>query len=129
MKGLEIILLLIGGMLGVYIRYRLVDSPMAIGSLPMNILLINVVGSFILGVFSVLSITWNLDENYALFVAIGFCGAFTTMSSFALETVNLIDDRQLGMAVINILLNTVLSLGAVFAGRSLIEVLLEWSVR
>lgn len=128
MKGLEIILLLIGGMLGVYIRYRLVDSPVVVGSLPLNILLINVVGSFILGAFSVLSVAWNLDENYALLVAVGFCGAFTTMSSFALETINLIDDRQLGMAVVNILLNTGLSLGGVFAGRSLIEVLLEWGV-
>lgn len=129
MKGLEIILLLIGGMLGVYIRYRLVDSPVAIGSLPINILLINVIGSFILGAFSVISLTWNLDENYALLIAIGFCGAFTTMSSFALETINLIDDRQLGMAVINILLNMGLSLGAVVAGRSFIDILLEWSVR
>ena len=129
MKGLEIILLLIGGMLGVYIRYRLVDSPVAIGSLPINILLINVIGSFILGAFSVISLAWNLDENYALLIAIGFCGAFTTMSSFALETINLIDDRQLGMAVINILLNMGLSLGAVVAGRSFIDILLEWSVR
>ena len=129
MKGLEIILLLIGGILGVYIRYRLVDSPVAIGSLPINILLINVIGSFILGAFSVISLTWNLDENYALLIAIGFCGAFTTMSSFALETINLIDDRQLGMAVINILLNMGLSLGAVVAGRSFIDILLEWSVR
>ena len=129
MKGLEIILLLIGGILGVYIRYRLVDSPVAIGSLPINILLINVIGSFILGAFSVISLAWNLDENYALLIAIGFCGAFTTMSSFALETINLIDDRQLGMAVINILLNMGLSLGAVVAGRSFIDILLEWSVR
>ncbi len=128
LNGAEIILLLIGGMLGVYIRYRLVDSPMAIGSLPMNILLVNVIGSFILGAFSVLSISWNLDKNYALFVAIGFCGAFTTMSSFALETVNLIDDRQLGMAVTNILLNTSLSLGAVVAGRYSIDILLEWMI-
>lgn len=128
LNGVEIILLLVGGMLGVYIRYRLVDSPVAIGSLPMNILLVNVIGSFILGAFSVLSISWNLDKNYALFVAIGFCGAFTTMSSFALETVNLIDDKQLGMAVTNILLNTSLSLGAVVAGRYSIDILLEWMV-
>ena len=128
MKGLDIILLLIGGMLGVYIRYRLVDSPVAIDLLPINILLINVIGSFILGAFSVISISWNLDGKYVLLVAIGFCGAFTTMSSFALETINLIDDRQIGMAVINILLNTGLSLGAVVAGRSFIDILLEWGV-
>jgi CrcB protein len=129
MKGLEIILLLIGGMLGVLIRYRLVESPTSIGPLPLNVLLINVVGSFILGAFSVVSVAMNLDKSYALLVAFGFCGAFTTMSSFALETVNLIDDRQLVLGGVNILLNVGLSLGGVFAGRSIVDILLEWGVR
>lgn len=98
MKGIEIILLLIGGMFGVYLRYKIVDSPLTIGSLPVNVLLVNIIGSFILGAFSILSLTWNIDQKYALLIAVGFCGSFTTMSTFTLETVQLIDNKQIGIA-------------------------------
>jgi len=128
LKGIEIILLLIGGTVGVYLRYRMVNSPMTIGSLSVNVLLVNIIGSFILGAFSILSLSWNLNEQYALLVAVGFCGSFTTMSSFALETINLIDNKQLGIAGINILVTVSLSLGAVIAGRSFLKILLEWGL-
>jgi CrcB protein len=129
LKGIEIFLLLIGGMIGIYLRYRLVSSQVELGPLSVNILRVNIIGSFALGAFSILALSWNLDARYALFVALGFCGSFTTMSSFALETVNLMDNNQFGMAAVNILANVSLSLGAIIAGRSVLSVLLEWSFR
>lgn len=117
-KGLEFVLLGVGALAGAFIRYKLVSSTFVIGTLPVNILIINVIGSFILGVFSILSIFWNLDTKYSLLFAIGFCGSFTTMSSFALESVNLLDNKQFTLFGLNILGNVGLSLGAVILGRS-----------
>ncbi|MGE5685422.1 MAG: fluoride efflux transporter CrcB [Nitrososphaerota archaeon] len=116
-KGLEFVLLGLGALAGAFLRYRLVSSTIVIGTLPVNILIINLIGRFILGVFSILSIFWNLDTKYSLLFAIGFCGSFTTMSSFALESVNLLDNRQFTLFGLNILGNLGLSLGAIVLGR------------
>lgn len=112
-------------MLGVFLRYKLVSSPVLLGALPLNILIINVAGSFVLGVFSILSVQWNLDPKYTLLVAVGFCGTFTTMSSFALESTNLLENKQLPLFAVNVLANVGLSLGAVISGRALTTVILE----
>ncbi len=118
MKWLEVILLAVGAIVGALLRYKIVDSPIAIYGLPLNVLVVNVVGSFVLGLFSVLSVALNLDGQYTLLVAVGFCGSFTTMSSFALETTNLFDTNQFSLLVLNILANVGLSIGAVFGGRA-----------
>lgn len=125
MKGIEFLLLAIGAIIGAYLRYRMVESPITIGALPVNVLIVNVIGSFVLGLFSVLSIAFNLDQRYSIFMAVGFCGSFTTMSSFELETVNLIDSHRLGMAILEIVANVGLSFAAVISGRLLGTGLME----
>jgi CrcB protein len=95
----------------------MVASPQTVAGLPVNVLAVNVIGSFILGLFSVLAIALNLNSNYTLLVATGFCGAFTTMSSFALETSNLMDTNRYILVALNILANVGLSLGAVIGGK------------
>jgi len=125
MKLLEILLLALGAIVGAYLRYSITESPATIGGLPINVLIVNVIGSFILGTFSVLSLALNLDIKYVLFVAVGFCGSFTTMSSFALETSNLLDSKSFSLVALNILANVGLALGAVLAGRFVGNVFLE----
>lgn len=125
MKGVEFALLAIGAIAGAYLRYRIVESPVTIGNLPANVLIVNVLGSFILGLFSVMTTTFNLDQKYTLFVAVGFCGSFTTMSSFELETVNLIDTQGIGIAALEIAANVGLSFIAVIAGRVLGYAIME----
>ena len=124
MRLMEIILLAVGGLGGVFLRYGITKSQLVLGVLPVNVLIANIIGSFILGAFAVLSQQWNLDEKYALLVAIGFCGGLTTMSSFALESVNLIDGKQYSLVAINVIANVGLSLGAIFGGRALTGIIL-----
>ena len=124
-KWLEFGLLAVGA----FLRYKMVESPMAVCGLPVNVLLVNVMGSFILGLFSVLSVSFNFDPQYTLLVAVGFCGSFTTMSSFALETVNLADANRFSLMALNILANVGLSLGAVWGGRAIGTFALERFVR
>ncbi|MGC2572368.1 MAG: fluoride efflux transporter CrcB [Candidatus Nitrosopolaris sp.] len=123
MKGIELILLVIGAIAGALLRYKIVSSPMLLGDLPLNVLFVNIIGSFILGVFSVVSLSWNLDTKYSILVAIGFCGSLTTMSSFALETSNLMDNRQFYIATINIVTNVCWSLGFLIGGRTLASII------
>lgn len=129
MKPIDLILMAVGGIVGTFLRYKITSSPLLIGSLSVNVLLVNVIGSFILGIFAVTSQQWNLDQKYALMIAIGFCGALTTMSSFALETSNLAENRQFTLVAINIITNVGLSLGAIFGGKTLMTVILEGGFR
>ncbi len=129
MKWLEFALLAVGAVIGAFLRYKLVESPVTIYGLPVNVLAVNVLGSFILGLFSVLSVALNLDTQYSLFMAVGFCGSFTTMSSFALETTNLLESNRFTLLALNILANVGLSLGAIIGGRALGNVLMERFVR
>ena len=128
-KWLEFGLLAIGALVGAFLRYKMVESPMAVYGLPVNVLIVNVIGSFILGLFSVLSVSFNFDPQYTLLVAVGFCGSFTTMSSFALETANLADANRFSLMALNILANVGLSLGAVLGGRAIGMFALERFVR
>lgn len=105
--------------MGVFLRYRVTQSGLILGILPVNVLFVNIIGSFILGVFSSLSVTLNLDTKYSLLIAVGFCGSLTTMSSFALETYNMLDLGENLKAMMNVVANVGLSLGAVIAGRLL----------
>jgi CrcB protein len=125
MKMIEFILLAIGAVAGAFLRYVIVASPQTIGGIPVNVLIVNVIGSFMLGLFSVLTLTLNIDAKYTLLVATGFCGSFTTMSSFALETSNLIDGNRFIFAILNIIANVGLSLGALVSGRVLGDVIME----
>ena len=119
MKMIEFLLLAVGAVVGAFLRYIMVASPQTIMGLPINVLAVNIIGSFVLGLFSVLAVALNLNSNYTLLIATGFCGAFTTMSSFALETSNLMDANRFILVILNILANVGLSLGSLIGGKVL----------
>ncbi|VFJ14776.1 fluoride efflux transporter FluC [Candidatus Nitrosocosmicus franklandus] len=124
MKGIEFILLAGGAILGAYIRYKITSFPLILDIIGSNVLIVNIIGSFILGVFSILLIHWNLDQRYSFFVAIGFCGSLTTMSSFALENIVMFENKQILNMMVNVLANVGLSFLALYGGRVLIIQLL-----
>lgn len=106
----------LGGGLGAVFRYLLTTA--VTHRFPLSTLLVNVSGCFLLG----LGLTALVEapgpftaENRRLFV--GFCGGFTTFSSFAYQSFDLHRDHSLFHAVVNILANLGLCLVAFLAGR------------
>ncbi len=124
MTGVECVLLAVGATVGAFVRYALTGSPLLFHALPLNILIVNVLGAFLLGAFVVLFQQWNLDARYALVVAVGFCGSLTTMSSFALESVDLLDHSLYLTWAIHMLANVGLSIGALLGGKTLTQAIL-----
>jgi len=91
---------------------------------PYGTLFINVTGSFVVGFFMI----WTterilLDPRWRLLVVVGFCGAFTTFSSFAFETVAYFEQGQWQLMLVNFLSNNLLCLGAALAGIALARAL------
>lgn len=91
-------------------------------NLPWGTILINIVGSLLIGFFGTLTLAhgrYPLSENTRLFVMVGFCGGFTTFSSFSLQTLDLLRGGSFGRAMANILLSVTLCLCAVVIGQFL----------
>jgi len=109
----------LGGFMGANFRY-LVNRFVAKNwdpALPWGTLAVNVTGSFVIGLF----LAWTTeriitDPAYRLLVAVGFCGAYTTFSSYAFETVRLVEQGHFLSATGNFLTNNLLSLMGVLAG-------------
>jgi len=108
-----------GGFLGAISRY-LVDgwvSELSRGSFPWGTLVVNLTGSFVLGILFALSMERAvLPADIRPPVLIGFIGAYTTFSTLTLETWRLVEDGSYALAVGNIAGSLVLGLVAVAAG-------------
>ena len=91
---------------------------------PYGTLLINVVGSFIVGLFMVWATERVLvDPRWRLLIVVGFCGAFTTFSSFAFETMAYFEQGQWALMITNFVSNNLLCLGAALAGMAVARAL------
>ena len=109
----------IGALLGANLRYFLtrIITRYSDAAFPYGTLIINVTGSLLLGFFLVWTTERVLaDPLWRLLVAVGFCGSYTTFSSFAFETMAYFEQGHWLLFVTNILTNNVLCLAAVLAG-------------
>lgn len=87
---------------------------------PFGTLFINVAGSFIVGFFMIWATERVLiDPRWRLLIVVGFCGAFTTFSSFAFETVAYFEQGQWLLLLANFASNNLLCLAAALAGIAL----------
>ena len=113
----------LGSALGGVLRFALTRLTIAFSAgLPWGTILINIGGSFLIGYFGTLTLSgsrYAVPENARLFVMVGFCGGFTTFSSFSLQTFDLLRSGAWGRALANVLLSVVLCLGAVAAGHAI----------
>jgi CrcB protein len=112
----------LGGALGSIARFWCSGTVAGLigETFPWGTLLVNVVGSFIIGFAAT---TMGPDGRMFFgttarqFVMTGFCGGYTTFSSFSLQTLNLLNDGEVGRALGNIALSNALCLLAVWAGH------------
>ncbi len=118
---LNVLYIGVGGFIGAVSRYllsRYINNLLP--SFPFGTLAVNILGSFVLGfiIYSV-SMGRNISPEMRDFVTIGMLGGFTTMSAFAYESFRLMELNQLVLFALNIALNVILCIAAVYAGKEL----------
>jgi CrcB protein len=111
--------LVAGSILGGIARYILAGAVYEkMGtSFPYGTLIVNLSGCFLIGFFSSLvDDKFFLGPNSRILLMTGFCGAYTTFSTYMFETGNLVKEGQVSMAFLNILVSTVVGFGAYWLG-------------
>jgi len=108
---IKIVHLIVGGAMGTVARYVLsIAAYRAFGSgFPYGTFFVNIIGCLIVGfLVSFSERKLFLDTNLRLLLMVGFCGAFTTFSTFILETANLMKDGEAARAFLNVFVSVVL---------------------
>lgn len=121
-----IILVGLGGAIGSVLRYLSgwFASKYFQGSFPISTLVINILGSLLIGVFiGILAKYYPENHPLKFLLIIGFCGGFTTFSSFAVENYNLFQNQQQFSAYIYIITSVILTISAVGIGNYLTKFL------
>ena len=111
-----------GGALGSLARFSTVVLSQYLfgGRFPIGTLLVNAIGSFLIGLFMSFYMDRLADfEQWRLFIVVGFLGAYTTFSSFAWDTWVLYMNEQWIAALFNVLLNNVITMALLLLGMQL----------
>ena len=121
---MTMLMVALGGACGAMSRYSVgIIATTLLGSgFPYGTLIVNSLGSAVMGIAATFFFhKYHLTHSMALFLMVGFLGAFTTYSSFALETMNLFMSSQHHLALLNAFLNVSLSVLCVFLGMLLMK--------
>lgn len=108
-----------GGFLGSVLRYGSGQMmlKMFTSNHPIGTFFVNIVGSLLIGlIFGMSEKGATLTMNWKLFLAVGFCGGFTTFSTFAFENLNFLQSQQFMLSFLYISASLVLGLAAVYLG-------------
>lgn len=117
--SLKLVMIAAGGALGAVLRFAASNGVHQLfgRDFPYGTLSVNVIGSFLIGILYILMAErFNVNPEIRAFVLIGLLGAFTTFSTFSLETFNLIEAGELIKALANIALSVLVCLFATWIG-------------
>jgi CrcB protein len=118
---MNILIIGLGGFIGACARFGvglLAEKTMA--AFPLGTLLANVIAGFAIGlIIGIERASGALDSHVKVFLTTGLLGGLSTFSTFSLETVQLIERQQYGLAAGNVLVNVGVCLAAVAAGQAL----------
>ncbi len=89
----QLLLIFLGGGLGSVFR-SLAGKLFPSSTFPWSTLMVNVLGSLLIGILFALFSRHVIGDNYRLLLAVGFCGGFTTFSTFSNENLHLMRDGQ-----------------------------------
>ena len=114
----EIVFIAIGGSVGAVARFLVSKwiNLLSFSTFPYGTLTVNIIGAGLIGFLFSFFNDLVLPVQYKSMITVGFLGAFTTFSTYSLESVNLFMAGEYKIGAMNILLNNVLSLAAVMAG-------------
>lgn len=120
-------LIALGGAFGALLRYGVsgLTHRLAGASFPWGTLAVNLLGCLLIGFLWAFSEKVQLSPGVRLLVFTGVLGAFTTFSTFGLESFNLFREGEVGRGIVNILASNVLGLGCVFLGFIAARLLFE----
>lgn len=124
----NIIAVMVGGALGALLRYGIVNwviVSFGIKNAPLGTLLVNVLGSFLIGILAYLFVLKISNEFLRIFFIIGLLGSFTTVSSFSLETTEMLVQAQYFRAAVNIAATVLFCLAATSLGLFFAKTLLN----
>ena len=119
---INFLLVAFGGFIGSGMRYLFNQISIFKNiSFPIATLIINFVGSFLIGIISSIL----PGSKFNLFFRVGVCGGFTTFSTFSLETFDMIESGEISFAMLYSLISVLLCFMGVFLGKSISKIFLH----
>ena len=118
------LIVFLGGGIGAALRHgiNLAVARMLGTAFPYGTLLINISGSFIMGlVVAYFAFKGDASQHWRLFLTTGILGGYTTFSAFSLDVALLYERGETGLAALYVLASVAVSIGALFAGLALVR--------
>ena len=114
----KLLIISIGGGIGTLARYIVsgLDYKYSLGVFPISTLIVNLSGSFIIGLLWGFSERFSVSPNMRMFIFIGVLGGYTTFSTLSLETFNLLRDNEYKVAFLNIFITNFIGVVLVLTG-------------